>query len=132
MGIILWELLRRQTLANYLGLREELEIREIVCKGHPSAQSLEIVGKEKFQDFSGGDSPRDPFWPRALALITEESSTLSSEGKNFLHVIKNRNPLNSLLAGNKTGWASQLGQIKECIADCLRFEPDARSVTSSS
>lgn len=114
LGVILWELLRRQSLANYLGLKEELEIREIVCNGYATtvqSSSPEIVSENEKSslngEFSDGDEIRDPFWPRALALITEDSSTLSSEG-------------------NKTGWACQLGQIKDCIADCLKFEPDSR------
>jgi len=94
LGVILWELLRRQSLANYLGLKEESEVRKTICQGY-LAHTLKETSSQVL------------FWPRALALLSEETYIQSSEG-------------------SKAGWATQIGQIRDCIADSLRFEPDLR------
>lgn len=103
LGVILWELLRRQSLANYLGVKEESEVRRTILQGYNN----NITGHTSSSSKVETSISQILFWPRALALLSEETYIQSSEG-------------------SKAGWATQLGQIRDCIADSLRFEPDAR------
>jgi len=107
LGVILWELLRRQSLSAFLGIKDEAEVRSVVIRGYFSEN---LLGMEDY----ASDGNEEPFWPSALALLTSDSYIQSSEG--------NKGSGN----GGSTGLGPQLGSIREVLGDCLKWEPDAR------
>lgn len=114
LGIILWELVRRETLSSYLGLKDEKQIRERICHGI----SIPFQASSKMVSITLEVEPDELFWPtmlQSLVLPMDEKQQLNSS-KSFAGVAPT----------NNTNGINNFDQIRECLKDCLSCEPETR------
>lgn len=114
LGIILWELIRRESLSSYLGIKDEKQLRERICHGI----SLPFQPSSKMATVTLEVDPDELFWPSAL-----QSFELPFDEKPQLNSCK---AAGGVVAANNTNGINHFDQIRECLKDCLSCEPDAR------
>lgn len=117
LGIILWELIRRESLSSYLGIKDEKQIRERICQGvtipfQPSSK-LGAVTVEVDHD--------ELFWPSTL-----QSSELPFGEKQQLNNSKTFGGGGGVQPTNNANGINHFDQIRECLKDCLSCEPETR------
>lgn len=109
LGIILWELIRRESLSSYLGIKEDKEIRERICHGI----SVPFQSSSKMSTVTVDVDPDELFWPTTL-----QSFELPCDDK--------KQQLNGKSAANNSSGINHFDQIRECLKDCLSVEPETR------
>lgn len=116
LGIILWELIRRESLSIYLGIKDEKQIRERICQG----VTIPFQPSSKMGTVTVEVDPDELFWPGTLQSCElpfgekqQNNSKISSGG-------------GGVPSANNSNGINHFDQIRECLKDCLSCEPETR------
>jgi len=150
LGVILWELLKRESLSTFLGLKEEGEIRKEILYGGNIFSTSCKNNKNKRASRSACMETKISLKQLDRTNI-DNSSGDSSTNSNNMDVGSGPNNNDNLISkprvrycstsfwpkalavlnecdrnGNKCDGSLYSSQIIECLRDCLRFESEQR------
>ncbi|CAL8104389.1 unnamed protein product [Orchesella dallaii] len=121
LGIILWELIRRESLASYLGLKDEKEVRERICHGI----TIPFQTSSKLSSVNLQVDPDELFWPATLLTIELQFGE-DKKGATQGQQLPQSQQANGKSNNHSGHGINHFDQIRECLKDCLSHEPEMR------
>ncbi|ODN00534.1 Atrial natriuretic peptide receptor 1 [Orchesella cincta] len=118
LGTILWELIRRESLSSYLGLKDEKQIRERICHGI----TIPFQTSSKLSSVNLQVDPDELFWPATLLSLEVQFDDKKPHQQHGLQPPTQQNGKSN----NSGNGINHFDQIRECLKDCLSHEPEMR------